>query len=118
MKGRALQESLLGVPAPETATMTSNVYELRPPAASVAVEQVEPVEAAMRELSARITADTVRLRRGYSRAHELGSRIPSLRRKRERPTPPAMDAPVTFFSIEEAAAADAAAPLRVASGGR
>lgn len=94
----------------------SNVVDIRPHAA--AVVEAEPLEAAMRELSARIAADTVRLRRGYARARELGSRIPSLRRKRERPTPPAMSSPVTFFSIEEADADQAPAPLRAARGGR
>jgi hypothetical protein len=113
MKGWALQELRLGALAPETTTMMSNVVDLRPPAAPAAVEQVEPIEAAMRELSARIAEETVRLRRGYARADELGSRIPSLRRKRERPTLPAMDTPVTFYSIEEADL-EASAPLQVA----
>jgi hypothetical protein len=98
--------------------MMSNVVDLRPPTASAAVEQVEPIEAAMRELSAHIAEATVRLRRGYARADELGSRIPSLRRKHERPTPPAMGAPVTFFSIEEAGADEAPAPRQAARGGR
>jgi hypothetical protein len=98
--------------------MTSNIVDLRPPAASAAVEQVEPIEAAMRELSACIAEATVRLRRGYARTYELGSRIPSLRRKRERPTLPVLSAPVTFFSIEEAAADEAPAPRRAARGGR
>lgn len=94
--------------------MMSNVVELRPPAAAAAVAEAEPLEAAMRELSAHIAEGTVRLRRGYARADELGSRVLSLRRKHTRPTPPAMDAPVTFYSIEEADAPAAAAPLQVA----
>jgi hypothetical protein len=83
----------------------SNVYELRPPAAPAAVEQVEPLEAAVRELSARIAQN-----------NEERGLTPSLRRRRPRALPPAPPAPVAF-AIEEATAS-APAPLQLARGGR
>ncbi|MBV8857890.1 MAG: hypothetical protein JOZ02_13230 [Acidobacteria bacterium] len=94
----------------------SNVYELRSPA-SAAVEQAEPVEAAVRELSARIKDNNEQRRRLFSRVDELRGLTPSLRRRRGRPAPPAMLAPVTFFSIEEAEA-EAPATRQAARGGR
>lgn len=98
--------------------MTSNVYELRPPAASEAVDEPEPVEAAVRELSARIAENNAERRRLFSRVDELRGLTPSLRRRCARPLPPAMSTPVTFFSIEVADAPAASAPLQVARGGR
>jgi hypothetical protein len=79
--------------------MVSNVVDIRPPA-SAAVEQVEPIEVAVREVSAAIAQNN------------------DERRRRTRPTPPAMTEPVTFFSIEEAGAPSTASPLQVARGGR
>jgi hypothetical protein len=95
--------------------MKSNVYELRPPAAAAAVVEVEPLEAAVREVSARIAENNESRRRLFSRLDELRGLTPSLRRRRPRALPPGMSAPVTFYSIEEA---DASAPRRAARGGR
>jgi hypothetical protein len=91
--------------------MMSNVYELRPPAASAAVIEAEPIEAAVRELSARIAEQNATRRRLFSRIDELRGLSPHLRRRRARPVPPALPHPVTFFSIEEAAPARAAGGL-------
>lgn len=49
MKGRALQEWLPGAPALEITRMMSNVYEMRPPVASAAVVEFEPIAAAVDE---------------------------------------------------------------------
>jgi hypothetical protein len=114
MKGRARRESPPGAPAPETTTMMSNVVDIRPPAAPAAVEQAEPLEAAVREVSSRIAENNASRRLLFSRLDELRGLSPGLRRRRARPSPPAMAAPVTFYSIEEAA--DVAAPLQVARG--
>lgn len=111
MKGGAAL-NLLGRPAPETAMM-SNVVKLRPPAAPAAADQAEPVEAAMRELSARIAENNNQRRRLFSRLDELRGLSPQLRRRRARPAPPAMSRPLTFFSIEEAADIDAGTQSRV-----
>jgi outer membrane protein TolC len=86
----------------------SNVYELRPPAAVAAVVEFESVEAAVRELSARIAENNGQRRQLFSRLDELRGQTPSLRRRRPRPLPPALPNPVTFFSIEEAADIDVA----------
>ena len=94
----------------------SNVYELRPPAAVAEVEQAEPLEAAVREVSARIAENNAERRRLFTRLDELRGLTPSLRRRRARSLPPAPPEPVTF-TIEEAAA-PAPAPLQVARGGR
>ena len=95
--------------------MKSNVYELRPPAASAAVEQVEPLEAAVLEVSERIAENNAERRRLFARLDELRGLTPSLRRRRARALPPAPPEPVTFYSIEEAEASD---PRRAARGGR
>jgi hypothetical protein len=94
--------------------MMSNVVDLRPPAAAAAVEQAEPLEEAVLEVSARITENNVERRRLFSRLDELRGLSPERCRKRTRPTPPALDAPVTFYSIEEAAADQAQATRHVA----
>ncbi|HEX8559640.1 MAG TPA: hypothetical protein VF668_16175 [Pyrinomonadaceae bacterium] len=94
--------------------MMSNVVDIRPPAAPAAVEQAEPLEAAVREVSSRIAENNASRRLLFSRLDELRGLSPGLRRRRARPSPPAMAAPVTFYSIEEAA--DVAAPLQVARG--
>lgn len=96
--------------------MMSNVVELRPPAAPAAVVEVEPVESAVREVSARIAENNAERRRLFARLDELRGLTPSLRRRRSRALPPAPPEPVTF-AIEEADAA-APAPLQVARGGR
>ena len=84
--------------------MRTNVYHLQPQAGAAAVaDEREPVEAAVRELSARIAEYNATRRRLFSRLDELRTLSPELRRRRARPAPPVMTAPVTFFSIEEAA---------------
>lgn len=101
--------------------MVSNVVDLRPPAAAAAVDQAEPIEAAVRELSARIAENNQARRQIFSRVDELRGLSPGLRRRRSRPSPPAMSAPVTFFSIEEAADIDAGTLSRtpaLAAGGQ
>jgi hypothetical protein len=95
--------------------MKSNVTSFRPPAAPAAVEQAEPLEAAVREVSARIAENNAERRLLFYRLDELRGLTPHLRRRRSRPAPPAMTAPVTFFSIEEA---EAPAPRQAARGGR
>ena len=94
--------------------MMSNVVDIRPTTSTTAVE-AEPIEAAVRELSARIAQNNAARRQLFSRIDELRGFTPELRRRRSRPSPPAMSSPVTFFSIEEA---DAPAPalLQVARG--
>jgi hypothetical protein len=96
--------------------MRSNVLRLEPPAAAAAVE-AEPIESAVRELSRRIAESNAQRRRLFSRIDELRGFTPELRRRRARPAPPAMTAPLNFFSIEEAET-QASAPLMVARGGR
>lgn len=91
--------------------MQSNVVDIRPPAPA-AVEQVEPIELAVLEVSARIAQNNDERRLLFSRLDELRGLTP-LRRRRTRPTPPAMAEPVTFFSIEEADAEESAS-LQVA----
>lgn len=93
--------------------MKSNVTSFRPPAAVAAVEQAEPLEAAVRELSAHIAQHNAERRLLFNRLDELRGLTP-LRRRRVRPAPPALSRPVTFYSIEEAAADDVAASRQVA----
>ena len=93
--------------------MVSNVVDIRPHAPA-AVEQVEPIEVAVLEVSAAIASNNVERRRLFSRLDELRGLTP-LRRRRVRPAPPSMTEPVTFFSIEEADASSSA-PLQVARG--
>ncbi len=90
-----------------------NVVDIRPPAASAAAVEVEPLEVAVRELSARIAENNASRRLLFSRLDELRALSPGLRRQGARQAPPSLSRPVTFFSIEEAAA-DVAAPLQVA----
>jgi hypothetical protein len=100
--------------------MRSNVVELRPPASVAAVVEAEPLEAALRELSARIAANNS-ARRLFSRVEELRGLSPGLRRRRSRPLPPAPSRPLTFYSIEEAADIDAGTLSRtpaLAAGGQ
>jgi hypothetical protein len=94
--------------------MRAHVISFAPPAAASALDQVEPIESAVREVSARIAQNNVERRRLFSRLDELRG-FTSLRRRRTRPAPPSMSSPVTFFSIEEAEAS-ASAPLKVARG--
>lgn len=100
--------------------MKSNVTLLRPPAAAAAVVEAEPyeaesVEAAVREVSARIAANNAERRRLFSRLDELRGLSPERRRRRPRALPPPASEPVTSLSIEEA---EASAPRRAARGGR
>ena len=93
--------------------MKSNVFDLRPPAAPAAAVEFEPIEAAVREISARVTRNGAERRRLFSRVHELRGLTPSLRRRRPRGVAPEPSRPVTFYSIEEAEPV-APAPLQVA----
>jgi hypothetical protein len=107
--------NLLGRPAPEVITM-SNVVELRPPAAPAASGEPEPfeaesVEAAVREVSARIAENNAERRRLFYRLDELRGLSPERRRRRPRTAAPSLSEPVTF-SIEAPAA------LQVVRGGR
>lgn len=89
----------------------NNVIDLRPSAAAPA-EQFEPLEEAVRELSARIAQNNAERRRLFSRLDELRGMTPSLRR-RPRQSAPELSAPVSF-SIEEADVAPA--PLQLVRG--
>jgi hypothetical protein len=95
--------------------MKNTVLRLEPPAAAAVVE-VESLEAAVREVSARIVENNAERRRLFARLDELRGLTPSLRRRRPRALPPAPPEPLTF-SLEEAAAA-APTPLQVVRGGR
>lgn len=94
--------------------MKSNVIAFGQPAAAAAVDQVEPLEAAVREVSRRIAENNGERRLLFSRLDELRGLSPGLRRRRARQSPPATSAPVTFYSIEEAGADEASAPLTAA----
>jgi hypothetical protein len=93
--------------------MKSNVIKFGPPAAA-AVDQREPLEAAVLEVSRSIAEETVRLRRKYSRADELGSGAPQLRRRHERVSTIDVSRPITFYSIDEADASSESGPLQAA----
>lgn len=92
--------------------MKSNVYSFAPAGAATAAEP-EPIEAAVREISARIAESNVARRRLHARVEELRTLAPGLRRKGPRLAPPEMSAPVTFYSIEEADASGSS-PLQAA----
>jgi hypothetical protein len=94
--------------------MKSNVIRLAPPSSAAAVDQVEPLDAAVREVSARVAENNASRRLLFSRLDELRGLTPGLRRRRPRAAAPSMSRLVTFFSIEEAADDDVAAPLQVA----
>jgi len=98
--------------------MQSNLFRFGPPAAAAAVDRAEPVGAAVLEVSARIAENNDERRLLFSRLDELRGLSPELRRRRPRALPPSLCRPVTFYSIEEAAAGDVTAPLQVARGGR
>ena len=91
--------------------MKSNVIQFESPAAPP--NQVEPVESAVLELSARDTTLNDEKRRLFDRLEQLRGLSPSLRRRRTRLAIPPTSRPVTFFSIEEADASESA-PLQVA----
>jgi hypothetical protein len=91
--------------------MKSNVIQFEPPAA--APDQVEPVESAVLEVSARVTALNEEKRRLFTRLDELRGLSPSLRRRRPRAVSLVPARAITFFSIEEADASESA-PLQVA----
>ena len=98
--------------------MKGNVIQLVPPPATPASGQVEPLDAAVLEVSARVATLNQEKRRAYCRLDELRGLSPSLRRRRPR-VAPSMSRPVTFFSIDEAddvAAADSRTPARAAGG--
>jgi hypothetical protein len=82
--------------------VSTNVYHLQPQSSAAAEDQREPLEEAVREVSARVRALNGEHRRLHSRVDELRSADPALRRKRPRALPLDLLRPVTFFSIEEA----------------
>jgi hypothetical protein len=92
--------------------MKGNVLQFEPPAAPP--NHVEPVESAVLEVSARVAALNDEKRRLFNRLDELRGLSPSLRRRRARAVPPAASHAVNFYSIEEADADVASAPLQVA----
>lgn len=92
--------------------MKSNVIQFEPPADGP--DQVEPVESAVLEVSARVTTLNEEKRRLFNRLGELRGLSPSSRRQGPRAGAPALSRPVNFFSIEEATAEEAASPLQVA----
>ena len=94
--------------------MSTNVYHLQPPPSSAAADTREPLEAAVREVSARVRSLNEEHRRLHSRVDELRSADPSLRRRRARAIPADLLRPVTFFSIEEAEPEPSARQVRSA----
>lgn len=96
--------------------MNSNLVELQPGAA--AAGGVEAVEAAVLEVSSRISSLNAGKRRLYTRLDELRSGDISLRRRRPRTPLPAPLRPVTFYWIEEASPSVAGGQLRAAGGAR
>ena len=85
--------------------MSTNVLHLPSQPPPAAADRREPVEAAVRELSARIAESNDSRRRLHSRLDELRSADPRLRRSRPRALPVDPQRPLTIFSIEEAAPA-------------
>jgi len=94
--------------------MKCNSISPEPPAAAAAPDQPEPLEEAMREVSARIARCGDENRSLCSRLGELFRQEPGCRRRRTRQAPPTPPRPVTFFSIEEAGAGEASAPPQLA----
>lgn len=82
--------------------MSTNVYHLPSQPGAAASDTREPLEEAVREVSARVRSLNEEHRRLHSRVDELRSADPSLRRKSARTLPADLHRPVTFFSIEEA----------------
>lgn len=92
--------------------MTRNVLRFEPPPAS-AVDQREPLDAAVFDVSAAIASNSDERRRLFSRLDELRGSSPQLRRRRARVLP-MPSRPVTFYSIEEAEASSEPGPLQAA----
>lgn len=80
--------------------MSTNVYHLQPQPAAPA-DRREPLEAAVREVSAYIRARVGEHRRAHSRMDELRSGDSTLRRSHPRELPVVPQRPLTIFSFEE-----------------
>jgi hypothetical protein len=89
--------------------VSTNVYHLQPQTVAAVADRREPVEAAVRDLSARIAESNESRRRLHSRLDELRSAEPASRPRALPVDPPR---PVTFFSIEEAAPEPSARQVR------
>jgi hypothetical protein len=68
------------------------------------IETVEPLSSAILELSRRFEAGEISRERRDARLVELNKRRPSSRRRRARSLSLTLPAPVTFYSLDEAAA--------------
>jgi hypothetical protein len=68
------------------------------------IESIEPVPVAIRELGRRYAAGEITRERRDARLVELNKRRPAARRKRARSLSLTAPAPVTFYSLDEAAA--------------
>ena len=66
-----------------------------------AIEAIEPLPAAIRELGRRYAAGEISRERRDARLVELNKRRPALRRKRARSLRLTIPPPVTFLSIEQ-----------------
>lgn len=92
--------------------MKGNVIRFEQPAA--AVDQAEPLDAAVLEVSAEIASNSDERRRLFSRLDELRGSSPQLRRRRARVDPADLSRPVTFYSIDEARDSSESGPLQAA----
>ena len=82
--------------------MSTRVLHLQPTPGAAAADAREPLEEAVREVSARVRALNGEHRRLHSRVDELRSADPSLRRSRLRTLPVVPQRPLMIFSFEEA----------------
>ena len=100
-EGKGRPARCFGRPSPEVMAMKGNVIQLVPSPTS-APGHVEPLDAAVIEVSARVADNNDERRRLHSRLDELRGLSPSLRRRRARVVPADPSRPVTFYSIEVA----------------
>ena len=68
------------------------------------IKAIEPLHVAIRELGQRYEAGQITRERRDARLAELNKRRPDARRKRARALSLTVPAPVTFYSLDEAAA--------------
>ncbi len=94
--------------------MTRTVLRFEPLASAAAVDQREPLGAAVLEVSAAIASNNDERRRLHTRLDELRGLSPDLRRRRPRVLPLDASSPITFYSIEEATASSESGPLQAA----
>jgi hypothetical protein len=93
LKGRARFTDHLGAPAPENYTMMH----------VESIEAIEPLSAAILELGRCYSSGAITRDRLFSRLRELSVAESTTRRRRPR-TLPQLVPPVTFYSLDEAAA--------------